>query len=245
MVEAKTATKAPKTIVEIISAISKEAGALGLVKPGGSGVPFAFRGINDTVNHLAPFLDKYGVVVVPSVFEQELEMHATGTRFLTDAKVVVDYTFYSPDGSSLTARTLGYAQDFSDRAAAQAQSVSFRVALLQTFHLPTADKEPEVAGEDTQKILAQEAEKTQKAVQSAPSGSVVSAETLESVRGDIQSIIEGNYVNKATGELVEAYPGGGAAVNALGNALTKKAQTAWFASLTDLQKVRAALLEKK
>ena len=47
---------------------------------------------------------------------------------------------------SITATTGGLANDYADRSTAQAQSVAFRVALLQTFALPTHSPEPEQTG---------------------------------------------------------------------------------------------------
>src|SRR5690606_3994165 len=65
--------------------------------------------------------------------------------------VLVEYTFYAPDGSSVVVVTPGLADDFADRSTAQAMSVAYRVALLQLFHLPTHSKEPEETGEETMK----------------------------------------------------------------------------------------------
>lgn len=154
----------PTTIYEIIGAIANEAGALAKVNES-SGVPFAFRGIDAVINHLAPKLDEYGVFQTADVKQLvTTTRELSGGKAITQSDIVVEYTFYAPDGSSITTQAAGLAQDYADRSAAQAQSVALRTALLQLFHLPTTDKEPEVAGEETQRYIEKnEAEATPKA----------------------------------------------------------------------------------
>lgn len=175
-------------IYQIISKISDEAGALAPTKADGSGLAFAFRGVDAVVAHVAPFLNKYGVIVVPEVLDRKTTARdlvnrdgSLNGKAVTQTDLVTKFTFYAPDGSSVSATTIGLAQDYADRSAAQAQSVAFRVAILQTFHLPTHDKEPEVAGEETQRYL----EKVQEADQSA----AAPKETIDSVRAEIGKLI--------------------------------------------------------
>lgn len=174
-----------QNIYQIISAISEEAGALAPEKNGG--VPFAFRGIDGTVAHLSPYLRKYGVVAVPTVLEHVVTARdLPGSKVITQSEVLTKFTFYAPDGSNVEVTTAGLAQDYADRSAAQAQSVAFRVALLQLFALPTHSKEPEVAGEETQKYIA-DAEKSAPAPK--PSGPSVSV-----LQGKVRAFIEsGSY----------------------------------------------------
>lgn len=144
----EVAAPKPKGIIELISIISAEAGALAPVSKGG--VPFPFRGVDGTVNHLAPKLQKYGVIVVPEVLSAVTTPNAVGNRTVKTTEVVTRFTFYAPDGSHLSATTAGLADDFADRSAAQAQSVAYRIALLQTFSLPTQSPEPEESGQAVQ-----------------------------------------------------------------------------------------------
>lgn len=135
-----------KNIYQIISAVSTESGALAPSKAGG--VPFPFRGIDGTINHLTPKLREYGVITVPEVLDYEFtQREANQGKVVTSCRARVKFTFHAPDGTSVSAVTLGQADDFADRAAAQAQSVAFRVALLQTFTLPTQSPEPEQTGQ--------------------------------------------------------------------------------------------------
>lgn len=210
------------TVIQIIAKISSEAGAL--APEMNDGLKFAFRGVNQTVNHLAPYFDKYGLVILPELIDSEIEMHQVGNRYLTDCKVKVQYNFYAPGGDSVSVTTEGYAQDYADRAAAQAQSVAFRVALLQTFHLPTADIEPELNGANVEKITAEAHAEVAKA---APKAGV---DTVESISKRIGAMIAD-----------EANPYDGVAVNLLGDKVTGKARDSWRGNLSDLKKVIAAM----
>lgn len=131
-------------IYQILDRVSQEAGALAPESKGG--VPFAFRGIDGTVAHLSPPLRKYGVVVVPRVIQHDVSSNPSGNKVVTTSEITTEFTFYAPDGSSVVATTAGLANDFADRSAAQAQSVAFRIALLQVFALPTHSPEPEQTG---------------------------------------------------------------------------------------------------
>lgn len=201
MVNAKQEPAEGKNIYSLISTISKEAGALPTVAKGG--VPFAFRGIDDVVAHLAPFLQKYGVITIPRVLERNTTLREVGSKAITQSDLLVSFKFVAPDGSFEEAITNGLAQDYADRSAAQAQSVAYRVALLQTFTLPTHSKDPEEAAEDVQKVIAAEQAKTASAKPQAaaagPSASVLTAQ----IKGIIAA---GEITNEATGEVHKVTP---------------------------------------
>lgn len=174
---AATKKETEMNIFQRINAISQEAGALAPESKGG--VPFAFRGIDGTVAHLTPFMHKYGVFAAPEVLEsivteREIINPQTGTpngKLVKTTQLTVKYTFYAPDGSSVTTVSAGLADDFGDRSTAQAMSVAYRIALLQLFHLPTHTKEPEETGE----AVLQERE--------APAAGAASQSTSKAVRG--------------------------------------------------------------
>ena len=148
-------------IIQIISKIAKEAGALAPEQKGG--VPFAFRGIDAVIKHLSSHLDEHGVIHTSRVLSKETSFRPFYDREgnlngkgITQTDLLVEYTFWAPDGSFVRTEAAGLAQDHADRSAAQAQSVALRVALLQLFHLPTTDKESEERGEETQAYIAKE-----------------------------------------------------------------------------------------
>jgi hypothetical protein len=215
----------PQSIFQIIPAIRAEAGALAATKSPQGGVPFPFRGIDGTINHLAPYLTKYGVVTVPKVLERTTTSREVGSKTVTQTDLLADFTFYAPDGSSITATTNGLAQDFADRSAAQAQSVAFRVALLQTFTLPTQQKEPEETGEEVIKGTAEE--KAKVAQTTAASAKV---DQVADLQGQIKAVIA-NPDSPYTGDVI----------NALGNQISGgKVPAVWMKQVTVLK----AILDK-
>jgi hypothetical protein len=60
--------------------------------------------------------------------------------------LTIKFTFYTTDGSSVSAVGIGHALDTSDKATNKAQSSALKYALMQTFLIPTEeDKDVEVA----------------------------------------------------------------------------------------------------
>lgn len=105
---------------------------------------FMFRGIDAVVNAVGPILRKHAVIVAPNVERVDYEeVETSGGKASTACRVLVTYTFYASDGSSLDARVAAEAWDTGDKAAPKAMSVAFRTALLQTLALPTDDKDPD------------------------------------------------------------------------------------------------------
>lgn len=135
-----------RTVVQRILAIAKEIGVIELQKKGG--VPFAYRGIDDVVAHLAPLLNKHGVFIVPTDALQSLSQQPAANKTLTKADLTVTYRFYGAQGDYVEAQVPGQADDFADRSTAQAMSVAFRILLLQAFHIPAFGNE-EQASQDT------------------------------------------------------------------------------------------------
>lgn len=222
----KPRTTKPKeetlNIYQIIAAIRKDAGALAPTRSENGGVPFPFRGIDGTVNHLVPHLDKYGVITVPTVLEDTLSERAVGNKTVKTTKVKVAFTFYAPDGSSVVATTIGLADDFADRSAAQAQSVAFRIALLQTFTLPTQSNEEE----HSQKVMEerQNTAPAQPQAQQQPAARPPQNSPLAPLRGQIQAVAKG-------------LGWGPSEINSFGNEFLKKDSKVWFNDAGDLQKV--------
>lgn len=216
---AKKAAEVPAemNIYQRINAISQEAGAL--APESKNGVPFAFRGIDGTVAHLTPFMHKYGVFAAPRVLSHVVTEREAGNRVVKTTQLEVEFTFYGPDGSSVTTVTGGLADDFGDRSTAQAASVAYRIALLQLFHLPTHTKEPEETGQEV--INARDTGQT-----SAPRGpnAVEKAKAATAPAG--AGVSELQQKAKALGRKVGKTP---AELNAKGAELSGgKEQAEWF-----------------
>ena len=106
---------------------------------------FSFRGIDAVVNAVSPVLIKHGVIVAPTLLNYVYEQIPIGGqgKLAGHARVSVQYTFYGPQGDSISASVAAEAMDYGDKATAKAMSVAFRTALLQTLTLPTDDKDPD------------------------------------------------------------------------------------------------------
>lgn len=105
---------------------------------------FNFRGVDAVVNAVAPHLRAHGVVVTPHVESIDVE-HGTTTKgnAIVTVRVRVRYQFWATDGSSMDATVVAESFDSGDKATAKAMSVAYRICLLQTFALPTDDKDPD------------------------------------------------------------------------------------------------------
>ena len=108
---------------------------------------FNFRGIDAVVNALSPALRANGIIVTPTVLHYDYSQIEVGQNksLMGHARIEVRYSF--TDGTDTIATVVaGEAMDAGDKATAKAMSVAFRTALLQTFCLPTDEKDPD---EDT------------------------------------------------------------------------------------------------
>ena len=106
---------------------------------------FNFRGIDSVVNAVSPQLQKFGVIVVPTVEEYDYASVEIGKNrtVMGHVKVKVTYTFIGANGDAIKATVVGEAMDSGDKATAKAMSVAFRTALLQTLSLPTDEPDPD------------------------------------------------------------------------------------------------------
>lgn len=226
---ASKTTEEPKlNIYQRIAAIATEVGVLEPTNNGG-GVPFKFRGIDATVAHLTPLFNKYQVFAAPKVLNHLVLERAAGNRVVKTTQVEVEFTFYGPDGDSVVVVTPGLADDFGDRSTAQAMSVAYRTALLQTFHIAAFGVEPEVSGQEV--INGRDAAMSAK-VQAAAQASSGAAAPQNQAQA------------KAQGELIEAIKTAAAAknmgpqdLNELGNRITGQTPDVWFNDPASLDKI--------
>lgn len=105
---------------------------------------FLFRGIDAVINAVGPVLRKHRVIVVPHVESVDYSERATKSGGVaTFCRVLVTYTFWAEDGTSLACRVAGESFDSGDKATPKAMSVAFRTALLQALALPTDEPDPD------------------------------------------------------------------------------------------------------
>jgi hypothetical protein len=100
---------------------------------------YAFRGVDDVYNALAPVLSANKLAILPRVLSRSCEERQTksgGTMFY----VVVDVEFVlvsAEDGSTHVVRFVGEAMDTADKATNKAMSAAYKYAAFQTFCIPT------------------------------------------------------------------------------------------------------------
>ena len=104
-----------------------------------------FRGIDAVMNAINPALLKHKVFIVPEVLEQSREERQTnrgGNLIYSICKV--RYTFFTTDGSSISAIVIGEGMDSGDKATNKAMSIAFKYACFQVFCIPTEEmKDPD------------------------------------------------------------------------------------------------------
>lgn len=103
---------------------------------------YKFRGVDDVYAAFHGPLAKHGLFYVPEVLTREISERPTqagGVLFYT--RLLVAYTFYAPDGSSIRAVVAGEGMDSSDKSTNKAMSAALKYALLQIFCVPVEDQD--------------------------------------------------------------------------------------------------------
>ena len=127
-------------VYQAISAVQKDLSTQGISKDRknmqGSG--YAFRGIDDVYNALAPFLAKHGLCILPRVLTREsVERQSKAGGALFYITVEVEFDLVAADGSKHTIKTFGEAMDSGDKATNKAMSAAYKYACMQSFCIPT------------------------------------------------------------------------------------------------------------
>ncbi len=100
---------------------------------------YAFRGIDDVYETLAPLLAENGVVILPHYTERSCTERTTakgGVCFYAVVKGTYEFVD-SLDCSTTTCELYGEAMDTADKATNKAMSAAYKYMCLQTFCIPT------------------------------------------------------------------------------------------------------------
>ena len=127
-------------VYECIAAVSDEIAKTGISKDRKNAQQgYAFRGIDDVYNALAPMLAKHKLVILPRILSREcVERTSKSGSAQFFVTVEAEFDFVSArDGSKHVARTFGEAQDSADKATNKAMSAAYKYAAFQTFCIPT------------------------------------------------------------------------------------------------------------
>jgi hypothetical protein len=127
-------------VYQAISAVQKDLSTQGISKDrkNTQGSGYAFRGIDDVYNALAPFLAKHGLCILPRVLNREsVERQSKAGGALFYITVEVEFDLVASDGSKHTIKTFGEAMDSGDKATNKAMSAAYKYACMQSFCIPT------------------------------------------------------------------------------------------------------------
>ena len=100
---------------------------------------YAFRGIDDVYNALAPILTEAQLCILPLVKSREVvERQTRSGSALFYVTVAVDFALVSAvDGSTHMISVVGEAMDSGDKATNKAMSAAYKYACMQAFCIPT------------------------------------------------------------------------------------------------------------
>lgn len=105
---------------------------------------FMFRGIDAVLNTVGPKLREHGVIIVPTAEHIEIERYDTAKgRPMQGVIVRMKYTVIGPSGDSFEGSAFGQAADSGDKAVSKAESVAYRMFLLQALTIPTDEPDPD------------------------------------------------------------------------------------------------------
>jgi len=130
-----------KQVYAAINAVQGELAKVGVSKDRDNKQQgYAFRGIDDMYNAIAPLLAKHALCILPSFSERVVVERQTkngGALFYTN--VAGKFVFVSAkDGSSHEVGPFyGEAMDSGDKSTNKAQSAAFKYMAMQTFCIPT------------------------------------------------------------------------------------------------------------
>lgn len=124
---------------------------------------FAYRGVDDFYEVLAPLLAKHQLCILPRVVSRTAteKTNKNGT-LLFYVSVTVEYDFISAkDGSKVTTRMEGEAMDSGDKATGKACSYAYKNNATQVFSIPIEPAlDPDAVSHTVQDNPAQQARMT-------------------------------------------------------------------------------------
>ena len=127
-------------VYQAICAVAKEMASEGISKGRKNQQQgYAFRGIDDVYNALAPKLSSHGLVILPRMVSRsvtERETNKGGVLFYVVVEAEFDFVSAS-DGTRHTIKTYGEAMDSGDKATNKAMSAAYKYACMQAFCIPT------------------------------------------------------------------------------------------------------------
>ena len=111
----------------------------GIEKDGGQGLGYKFRSIEQVTKEVRPLFAKHGVVIVPRATLFDTRPCPGMKENWQDIYMSVEWTIIGPDGSTLTANTIGIGRDNSDKGANKAMTQAYKYLLLDLLVISDPD----------------------------------------------------------------------------------------------------------
>jgi len=117
---------------------------------------YKFRPVDEFMNALHVPLVRHGVIMTPKVLTRDSFERDRRNRqgeiigVMRVVELLVEFTFHSPDGTTIVAVAAGEGADVADKATNKAMAGAFKYAIMQTFMVPT--RELQDGDEDTPEI---------------------------------------------------------------------------------------------
>jgi hypothetical protein len=127
---------------------------------------FAYRGVDDVMDALAPCLARHGLIIVPHVMAHQVterESRAGAKLFHTLLQINYDFICVQDGSKELVGPIYGEAMDLGDKATNKAMATAYKYAVVQTFCIPITGDDPdavthEIAPRDAPALTRKQAE---------------------------------------------------------------------------------------
>lgn len=107
---------------------------------------YKFRGIDGVLDTVGPAFRENGILITSKIDQIDYEDRPTNNgKASTLIRGIVTFRFHFGDGQTLETSVAAEAQDWGDKGTSKFMSVALRTALLQTFTVPTHEKETEAS----------------------------------------------------------------------------------------------------
>jgi hypothetical protein len=119
---------------------------------------FSFRGVDSVVDKVGPALREHGVHIRPRRILEHTATEYTSKRGsrMVNRIMRVEWEVTGPCGDSFVGESMGEAADTGDKSMTKAQSVAYRVFLLQALCIPTGEPDPDASAHERDTPAAQE-----------------------------------------------------------------------------------------
>lgn len=141
-------TNRPTNVIAALARVEEEIGGISKLSPrehaarrgqqqAESGISYSYRGIDQIAQAAQPLLGRYGIVIVPTVLNHVVDDITVNNRPWTDTTVTVQWDIYGPAGipDKITATTIGYGRDNSDKGMNKAMTGAYKNLLLRILSI--------------------------------------------------------------------------------------------------------------